>query len=79
MKNKVLEVNSAICYNIIIDGTLDASYTEQITTILRYSHHNGNNSKMEERFLQYQDCEKKNGCDITEMICQVLGEQNKYR
>ena len=79
MKSKVLEVNSAICYTIIVDETLDGSYTEQITSILRYVHHNDNNSKMEERFLQYQDCEKKNGCDITEMICQVLGEQNKYK
>ena len=61
MKSKVLEVNSAICYSIIVDGTLDASVTEQITTILRYVNHNDNNSKMEERFLQYQDCEKRMG------------------
>ena len=79
VKSEVLEVDSVICYSIIVYGTLDASYTEQITSFLRYVHHNDNNSKMEECFLQYQDSEKKNGSDITEMICQVLGEQNKHR
>ena len=77
VKNKIIkEVNSAIYYSIIVDGTPDASHTEQITFILRYGYHNDSNWKIEERFLQYQDREKKKGCDIAELICQVL-EENK--
>ena len=75
MKSKILEEeNSAIYYSIIVDGTPDASHTEKITFILRYIHHDDNNWKINERFLQYQDCEKKKGCDITELISQVLKE-----
>lgn len=41
MKSKIVEeVNNAIYYSIIVDGTPDhdASHTEQITFILRYAH-----------------------------------------
>ena len=70
------EVTNAIYYSIIVDGTPNASHTEQITFILRYVHGVDHSWKIEERrsFLQYQDCEK--GCDIAELICQVL-EENK--
>ena len=43
---------------------------------MRYVHCVNHSWKIEERFLQYQDCEKKKGCDIAELICQVL-EENK--
>ncbi|MCY3927482.1 MAG: DUF4371 domain-containing protein [Acidobacteria bacterium] len=77
VKSKIVEeVTNAIYYSIIVDGTPDASHTEQITFILRYVHFVDHSWKIEERFLQYQDCEKKKGCDIAELICQVL-EENK--
>ena len=77
VKSKIVEeVTDAIYYSIIVDGTPDASHTEQITFILRYVHCVNHSWKIEERFLQYQDCEKKKGCDIAELICQVL-EENK--
>ena len=51
-----MEVNTAIYvyYSIIVDGTPDASHTEQITFILRYVRFI-TLITIEERFLQYQD------------------------
>jgi hypothetical protein len=71
------EVKRALYYSIIVDGTPDTSHTEQITFILRYVHLNEENLwEVSERFLQMEDCEKKKGCDIAELICKVLKEHN---
>ena len=71
------EVKRALYYSIIVDGTPDTSHTEQITFILRYAHLNEENLwEVSERFLQMEDCEKKKGCDIAELICKVLKEHN---
>ena len=57
-------------YSIIVDGTPDTSHTEQITFILRYAHLN------EEITWEIceQDCAKKRGIDIAELMCKVLKE-----
>ena len=68
------EVNKVIYYRVIVDGTLDASHTEQITFVLRYAHCSEENvwdTNYKERFLKFEDCEKKRGCDIAELLCKV--------
>ena len=71
----IKEVTSAFYYGIIVDGTPDVSHTEQITFVLRYAHlAQGNVWEIKERFLKYEDCEKKKGRDIAQLICKVLEE-----
>ena len=71
----IKEVHSAFYYGIIVDGTPDVSHTEQITFILRYAHRSQDNVwEIKERFLKYEDCEKKKGRDIAQLICKVLEE-----
>jgi hypothetical protein len=71
------EVKRALYYSIIVDGTPDTSHTEQITFILRFAHLNEKNLwEVCERFLEMEDCEKKKGCDIAELICKVLKNHN---
>ena len=72
----ILKEAKAFYYSIIVDGTPDVSHTEQITFILRYVHQNEENIwEIEERFLKLEDCEKKKGHDVAELICKVLEEQ----
>ena len=56
----VKEVKDSLYYSIIVDGTPDASHTEQITFVLRYVLYDGNTGTWEvkERFLMFKDCEK---------------------
>uniref|UniRef100_H2ZW52 DUF4371 domain-containing protein n=1 Tax=Latimeria chalumnae TaxID=7897 RepID=H2ZW52_LATCH len=67
----IQEVQKAFYYSIIVDGTPDASHTEQITFVLRYAYQN---QEIKEHFLTFEDCEKKKGQDIAELICRVLEE-----
>lgn len=67
------EVKSAFYYSVIVDGTPDASHTEQITFVLRYAHQTQQNVwEIMEHFLKYEDFEKKKGQDIAQLICKVL-------
>ena len=69
------EVKRALYYSIIVDGAPDTSHTEKITFILRYAHLNEENAwEICERFLKMEDCEKKKGYDLAELICKVLKE-----
>lgn len=70
----VKEVKDSLYYSIIVDGTPDASHTEQITFVLRYVYCDGNTWEVKERFLKFKDCEKKKGYDIATLTCQVLQE-----
>ena len=72
----VEEVKQALHYSIIVDGTPDFSHTEQITFILRYVNLNENVWEICERFLRMEDCVKKKGRDIAELICRVLKEHD---
>ena len=60
----------------LFDGTPDVSYTEQITFILRYVNLNEKVWEVCERFLTMEDCDKKKGRDIAELICRVFKEHN---
>ncbi len=70
------EVKQALYYSIIVDGTPDVSHTEQITFILRYVNLNEEVWEICERFLTMEDCDKKKGRDIAELICKVLKEHD---
>ena len=71
----VKEGKCAFYYGIIVDGTPDVSHTEQLTFILRYAHRSQDNFwQIKELFLMYNDCEKKRGQDIAQLICKVLDE-----
>ena len=71
--NVIIEkIKRALYYSIIVDGSPDTSHTEQITFILRYAYPNDKNLwEVCERFLEMRDCEKKKGCDIAELICNI--------
>ena len=48
---------------------------QQITFVLRYGHRSQDNVwEIKEHFLKYEDCEKKKGRDIAQLICKVLEE-----
>ena len=58
-------------------GTPDVSHTEQITFILRYVHRTQDNVReIRECFLKYEDCAKKKGQDIAQLVCKVLEEND---
>ena len=58
---------------MIVDGTPDVSHTEQITFVLRYVHKAEDNVwAIKERLLLFEDCEKKKGKDIANLLCIVL-------
>lgn len=61
----IAESKNAIYYSIIADATPDVSHTEQISFALRYVHRSKENVwDIKERFLLFEDCEKKKGKDI---------------
>ncbi|XP_065903748.1 zinc finger MYM-type protein 1-like [Dysidea avara] len=71
------ESKNAIYYSVIVDATPVVSHTEQITFVLRYVHRNEDNVwDVKERFLMLEDCEKKKGKDIADLLCSVL-EKNE--
>ncbi|XP_065902561.1 uncharacterized protein [Dysidea avara] len=71
------ESKNAIYYSVIVDATPDVSHTEQITFVLRYVHRNEENVwDVKERFLLLEDCGKKKGKDIADLLCNVL-EKNE--
>ena len=59
-----------------MDGTPDVSHTEQLTFVIRYPVQKNGTWEVLERFLKVQDCEKKKGEDICEVILSVLKENN---
>lgn len=72
----VKEIQAAIYYGIIVDGTPDISHKEQITFILRYILQTEEHQwEIQERLLTIKDCEKKRE-DIASLICLVLEEFN---
>jgi hypothetical protein len=72
----VEEVKQAMYYSIFVDGIPDVSHPEQITFILRYVNLNEEVWEICERFLTMEDCDKKKGRDIAELICKVLREHD---
>ena len=75
VKDVILEeIKESYYYDLIVDGTPDVSHTEQLTFIIRYLLWRDGYWKVYERFIQVQDCEKKRGMDIAEVIIQVLAE-----
>ena len=69
----IAESRNAIYYSVIVDATPDVSHTEQILFVLRYVHRSEENVwGIKERFLLFEDCEKKKGKDIADLLCRVL-------
>ena len=66
----IKESKNALYYNVIVDGTPDVSHTEQITFVLRYVHKAEDGVwTIKERLLLFEDCEKKKGKDIADLLC----------
>ena len=56
-----------------VDGIPDVSHTEQITFVLRYVHKAEDSVwAIKECFLLLEDCEKKEGKDMANLLCIVL-------
>ena len=78
-KNEVIkkiyqERETAKYYSIIVDATPDSAHIEQTVFILRYVLFNKDNHKFEiqERFLEFVDCNNKTGEAIAELIISTL-------
>ena len=68
----ILEEQKATKYFfIILDATPDSSHTEQTTFILSYVTCQ-DSCIIQERFLQFVDCNKKTGADIAQLILKFL-------
>ena len=52
----------------MVDGTPNASHTEQTNFILRYLTNDGEIFTDQERFLAFVDCFKKSGLEIANLI-----------
>ena len=60
-------------YSIIVDATPDSSHVEQTAFILRYVHCKDNVTyEVQERFLEFVDCNHKTGEAIVELINETL-------
>ena len=72
------EREKAKYYSVLVDATPDSSHLEQTTFILRYLNFNAEKKKynIEERFLEYVDCNKKTGEDIAKLIRDTLQKRN---
>ncbi|KAL6456301.1 hypothetical protein MHYP_G00348440 [Metynnis hypsauchen] len=69
------EREDAIYYSVICDSTPDISHTEQNVLLVRYVHHDKEDSgvwKIVERFIEVKDFHKKTGQEISEMILEAL-------
>nr|XP_004206907.1 52 kDa repressor of the inhibitor of the protein kinase-like [Hydra vulgaris] len=80
---KVLDVilserEAAKFYSILVDATPDSTHMEQTVFILRYVYLNEENSlyEVQERFLEFVDCNQKTGKAIAELICSVIKKHN---
>ena len=77
VRNYILEERRISKYfAIMVDGTPDASHTQQTTFILRYLTKEGESFFVQERFLAFVDCCKKSGIEIANLIMETL---DKYR
>lgn len=68
----IKELKGAKYFSIIVDATPDSSHTEQITFILRYLSWDDDSFNMEERFVEFMDCNKKTGAEISQLILRFL-------
>ena len=60
-------------FAIMVDGTPDASHTEQTTFIVRYlAAKDGESFEIQERFLAFADYCKKSGLEIANLILETL-------
>ena len=67
------EIIKTKLYSIIVDATPDSSHVEQTAFILRYVHCKENVTyKVQERFLEFVDCNHKTGDAIAELIYETL-------
>ncbi|XP_047139494.1 zinc finger MYM-type protein 1-like [Hydra vulgaris] len=80
---KVLDVilseqEAAKYYSILVDITPDSAYMEQTVFILRYVYLNEENNfyEVQQRFLEFVDCNQKTGKTIAELICSVIKKHN---
>ena len=72
----IADLHKAYYYGLIVNGTPDISYTEQLTFVLRYAMLKGRNWHVVARFLTLKDFEKKKGEEIAEAICEILQERD---
>ena len=72
-RNHILKERKVSKYfAIMVDGTPDASHTEQTTFILRYLTNDGEIFTVQERFLAFVDCFEKSGLEIANLILKTL-------
>ena len=76
LKEILSKIDNSYYYGLMVDGTPDVSHTEQLTFVIRYPAQKNGTWEVLERFLKVQDCEKKKGEDICEVILSVLKEHN---
>ena len=66
-------INCTKYYSIIVDATPDSSHVEQTSFILRYVHCKDKVTyEVQERFLEFVDCNPKTGESIAELINETL-------
>nr|XP_012561392.2 zinc finger MYM-type protein 1-like [Hydra vulgaris] len=65
-------------YSILVDATPDSAHMEHTVFILRYVYLNEENSlyKVQERFLEFVECNQKTGKAIAKLICSVMKKHN---
>ena len=69
VKQHVLgEINSAKCYAILVDCTLNSSQVEQTTFSLRYLASHKSRYEIVERILKFVDCSDESWSEIAQMI-----------
>ena len=73
VRNHILEERKVSkFFAIMVDGTPDASHTEQTTFILRYLTNDGEIFTVQERFLAFVDCFEKLGLKIANLLLTTL-------
>ena len=74
MKQAILaQLTATKYYFIIVDATPDSSHVEQASFILRYVHCKDKVTyEVQERFLEFVDCNQKTGKSIAELINETL-------
>ena len=74
MKQAILaQLTAAKYYSIIVYATPDSSHVEQTSFILRYVHCKDKVTyEVQERFLEFVDCNQKTGESIAELINETL-------
>lgn len=66
------EREEAKYYSIIVDATPDSALVEQTTFVLRYLNREEKKYVIQERFLEFVDCNNKTGADIANLITMTL-------